>query len=196
MSPLPRALVSLLVIAISAGLLAIAVRLQPAPPPPPGALVEPVLDVAPDQVQAIDIRSWQGRMAAVREDGHWRVDALELRANEGVSAAERPSQEILDGVIGDLVRAVVATPEIDRFDASDQPLSAFGLGEPQATIRLVLDDGGERTLEIGGLTSTGSALYARILPGEAIVAIGNPIFNDIQAALYRLRALAKAAPAC
>jgi len=41
------------------------------------------------------------------------------------------------------------------------------------------------------LTSTGSALYARVLPGDAIVSIGNLIFNDIQAALYRLRGLAR-----
>jgi hypothetical protein len=195
MSPWPRALVSLLVIAISAGLLALAARLQPAPPPPPGALVEPVLDVAADRVQGIDVRSWQGRLGAVREGDRWRVDTFELRANEGVSAASPPSQELIDGVIDDLVRAVVATPEIDRFEASDQPLSAFGLEEPQASIRLVLAGGDERTLEIGGLTSTGAALYARVLPGEAIVSIGNPIFNDIQGALYRLRALAKPAAA-
>lgn len=193
MSPWPRALVSLLVIALSAGLLAIAVRLQPAPPPPPGSLVEPVLDVAPDQVVGIDARAWQGRLAAVREGGHWKIETFELRANEGVSAASPPTQEQIDAVLTELVRAIVATPEIDRFDASNQPPSAFGLEEPQAAIRLALADGGTRTLEIGGLTSTGAALYARVLPGEAIVSIGNPIFNDLQGALYRLRALAKPA---
>lgn len=191
MAPLPRALLSLLVIAVSAGLLAIAARLQPAPPPPPSALVEPVLDVKPDQVATIDVQSWQGRLAAVREGSGWKVDAIDVRAGAGMSAAETPSREMVDTTVGDLVRALAATPEIDRFAQEDQPLSSFGLAEPQARIRFGLADGSERVIEIGGLTSTGSALYARILPGDAIVSIGNPIFNEIQAALYRLRGLAK-----
>jgi hypothetical protein len=191
MSPLPRALVSLLVIAVSAALVALAARLQPAPPPPPSALVEPVLDVAPDQVASIDARSWQGRIAAVRDGSTWRVDTLEVRAGAGMSPAEPPSPEIVDRTVAELVRALAATPEIDRFPQDGQPLTAFGLADPQAMIRFGLADGSERILEVGGLTSTGAALYARVLPGEAIVSIGNLIFNDIQSALYRLRGLAK-----
>jgi hypothetical protein len=195
MSPLPRALLSLLVIAVSAGLLALAARLQPAPPPPPAALVEPVLDVQPDQIASIDVQSWQGRLAAVREGSGWKVDAIAVRSGAGVSAAERPTPEFVDATVGDLVRALASTPEIDRFAQEDQPLASFGLEEPQARIRFGLADGSERVIEVGGLTSTGAALYARILPGDAIVSIGNPIFNEIQAALYRLRGLAKPSPA-
>jgi hypothetical protein len=195
MSPLPRALLSLLVIAVAAGLLAVAARLQPAPPPPPGALVEPVVDIEPDQVTTIDVRSWQGRIAAARDGATWKVDSLDLRAGTGMSESERPSQQIVDSTVGDLVRALAATPEIDRFPQNDQPLAAFGLAEPQARIRFGLADGSERVIEIGGLTSTGAALYARVLPGDAIVSVGNLIFNDIQAALYRLRGLAKLDPA-
>jgi hypothetical protein len=191
MSPLPRALVSLLVIAASVALLTIAARLQPAPPPPPGALVKPLLDVAADQVAAIDVRSWQGRIAAVRAGPGWKVEALDVRAGTGMSAAEPPSPAIVDTTIADLVGALVATPEIDRFPKEDQPLSAFGLEEPQARIQFRLIDGSERVIEVGGLTSTGAALYARVLPGDAIVSVGNPIFNEVQAALYRLRGLAK-----
>jgi len=191
MSPLPRALVSLLVIAVSAGLLALAARLQPVPPPPPGALLRPVLDVKPEQVASIDVQSWQGRLLAARDGASWKVETLEIKPGGGSSPGDPPTREAVDTTLGDLVRAVVATPEIDRFPREDQPLSAFGLDEPQARIRLALVGGVERVIEIGGLTSTGSALYARVLPGDAIVSIGNLIFNDIQAALYRLRGLAR-----
>lgn len=190
MSPLRRALVSLLVIAVSAGLLVVASRLQPEPPPPPGALVKPVFGVPADRVTAFDIRSWQGRIAATRVHADWHVEAFEIRAGEGISAAEPPSPEVVNAVIEELLREIVGTPEIDRFPREDQPLAAFGLDAPQATIRLRLGGGGERSLEIGGLTSTGAALYALLLPADEIVAVGNPIFNAIQAALYRLRGLA------
>ena len=82
---------------------------------------------------------------------------------------------------------IVATPEIDRFPPEALPMRDFGLDPPQGTITLELDAGERRTLQIGALTVTTSALYARVLPSPDVFQIGSLIFNDVAAALFRLR---------
>jgi hypothetical protein len=197
MSPLRRSLLSLVVIAIALAAAAIAWRLEPPPPPPPGAELQPVLDVAASDVRAIAVASWQGALRAHRDSTGWQVD--EVRLGPGASPAEPgtppPSQQDIDQTLDGLVGEIVRTPEIDRFAPDGAPMADFGLDAPQTTIVLELASGQRRTLEIGALTVTTSALYARVLPGDDVFQVGSLVFNNVGAALFRLRALAGSAPA-
>lgn len=192
MSPERRSLISLVVIAVALGVAWIGHRLQPPPPPPPGAALRTVFDVAPSAVRAIHVATWQGTLRAHRTADGWQVDELHLGA--AGSAAEpgtpRPDQREIDQTLDALVREIVEMPEIDRFQAEGQPMRDFGLESPQSTITLDLDSGQQRTLQIGDLTITTSALYARVLPSPDVFQIGSLVFNNVAAALFRLRALA------
>lgn len=194
MSPLRRSLLSLAVIALSAVALWTARRLEPPPPPPPGQAAKPVLDVAATDVQSLAIASWQGVLRAHRSPSGWQVD--EVRLGPGASPAEPgtapPSQQDVDQTLDALVREIAALPEIDRFSPDGKPMSDFGLDPPQATIALELASRERRTLEIGALTVTTAALYARVIPGEDVFQIGSLVFNNVAAALFRLRAFAGA----
>lgn len=196
MSPLRRSLLSLVVIAVALTAAWIAWQLEPPPPPPPGAALQPVFDLAAGDVKSITLESWQGTLRAHRGPGGWHVD--ELRLGPGASAAEPgtppPSQQDVDRALDTLVGEIVSTPEIDRFAPDGTPMGDFGLDKPQATIVLELASGERRTLEIGELTVTTSALYARVLPGEDVFQIGSLVFNNVAAALFRLRALASTTP--
>lgn len=194
MSPLRRSLLSLAVIALSLAAVWIAWRLEPPPPPPPGAAAQSVLGLPAADVQTLSIASWQGVLRAHRAATGWQVD--EIRLGPGTSPAEPgtppPTQQEIDQAVDGLVREIVGLPEIDRFSPDGKPMSDFGLDPPQATIELGLAAGERRTLEIGELTVTTSALYARVIPGEDVFQIGSLVFNDVAAGLFRLRALAVA----
>ncbi|MBY0273711.1 DUF4340 domain-containing protein [Candidatus Binatia bacterium] len=196
MSPLRRSLLSLAVIALSLAAAWVAWRLEPPPPPPPGAAAKPVLELPASDVRALSITSWQGVLRAHRAAAGWQVD--EIRLGPGTSPAEPgtppPSQQEVDQALDGLVREIVGMAEIDRFSPDGKPMSDFGLDPPQATIELALATGERRTLEIGELTVTTSALYARVIPGDDVFQIGSLVFNDVAAALFRLRALAVVPP--
>jgi hypothetical protein len=189
-----RALVSLAVIAAGVGLTMLALWLRPPPPPPPAAQNRPIFDLAPGRVRAIDLESWQGTLRARRQDGVWRVELFEVRrpgAEPDDSAASAPpTASEIDDAVAELVRAIVETPEIDRFPLDGRPLADFGLGQPQAKVTLELDAGPARILEVGQHTVTTTALYARTLPGEDVLEIGSLFFNSVDSALFRLRGLA------
>lgn len=197
MSPQSRSLVSLVVIALAVGATALAWRLAPPPPPPPGAALQHVFGVAPADVRAIDVASWQGVLRAQRTPAGWQIDEIRLGAGAGTAepGEPTPSPQEIDRTLDTLVDELAATPEIDRFPLGDRPASDFGLDQPRATITLELVSGERRTLEIGGLTISTSALYARVLPGGDVVQVGSLIFNNVAAALFRLRALAPAVEA-
>jgi hypothetical protein len=191
MSPRQRSLVSLVVIALAIGATALAWRLEPPPAPPPSEGLQPVFDVPASAVRAIDLDTWQGSLRAKRSGAGWQV--AEVRLGKGADRAEAglqpPTAAEIDTALDTLVAEVIATPQIDRFSAEGVPLHDFGLDPPQAHITLDLDSGEHRTLEIGELTITTSALYARVLPGQDVFQIGSLVFNDVAAALFRLRAL-------
>lgn len=192
MSPIRRSLLSLAIIAVSLAAASFAWRLEPPPPPPPGLAVKRVLDVAVTDVRAIALESWQGTLRARRTPAGWQVD--EIRLGAGASVVEpgmpTPAPADVDQALDALVGEIVALPEIDRFAPDGMTMADFGLDPPQATIGLELASGERRTLEIGGLTVTTAALYARVLPGSDVFQIGSLVFNDVAAALFRLRALA------
>lgn len=192
MSPLRRSLLSLVVIVVALAAAGIAWRLEPPPPPPPGAELKPVLDVPASDVRSIAVTSWQGMLRAHRGPTGWQVDEVRLGpgANPAEPGAAPPSQQDVDRALDELVGQVVSTPEIDRFAPDGTPMADFGLDAPQATIVLELALGQRRTLEIGALTVTTSALYARVLPGDDVFQIGSLVFNNLAAAIFRLRAFA------
>jgi hypothetical protein len=215
MEPLRRSLISLAVIALAALAVLAASFLRPPPPPPPGEMVERVFSFPADSVSEVAVRSWQGELVAEKKDGRWNLRELQLgqtraasgaagttgesapgegapRGGEGPDVARStPSPELVQTTISDLVQAIVKLPQIDRFPRDGQPLPSFGLEKPQASIDLRLADGAEYRLLIGELTLTGAALYARVLPQDDVVQIGNPIFNDLGAAMFRLEARAR-----
>ena len=192
MSPARRSLLSLALIAVSLAAARFAWRLEPPPPPPPGLAVERVFDFAASDVRALALESWQGVLRAQRTPAGWRVDAIRLGA--GASAVEpgtpTPAPADVDQALDTLVGEIVAMPEIDRFAPDGMAMRDFGLDPPQATITLELASGERCTLEVGELTVTTAALYARVLPGSDVFQIGSLVFNDVAAALFRLRALA------
>jgi hypothetical protein len=192
MSPQRQSLISLVVIAAALGAAALAWRLAPPPPPPPGASLQPVFGVAASDVRAIDVVTWQGVLRAQRTPGGWQLDEVRLGAGAPTeeSTLPTPSPAEVDRTLDTLVDELVATPEIDRFAPGDLPMTDFGLDRPQGTITLELVSGDRRTLEIGGLTISTAALYGRVLPGDDVLQVGSLIFNNVAAALFRLRALA------
>ncbi len=195
MSPARRSLVSLVVIALSAAATYAAWRMRPPPPPPLSALLTRVFDFPASAVRAIEVESWQGALRARREDGGWRVELVELRGQAAnPSPAGTPTPAEVDQTLDTLVQELVELPEIDRFPLGNHALAEFGLAQPQARVTLELDSGERRALELGDLTVTTSALYGRVVPSDDVVQVGTLVFNDLAAALYRLRALA-AAPA-
>jgi len=191
MSPRQRSLVSLVVIALAIGATALAWRLEPPPAPPPSADLRPVFDVPASAVRAVELDTWQGSLRAQRSSAGWQVESVRLGkgADRADAGLQPPTAAEIDAALNTLVAEVVATPEIDRFSAEGTPLRDFGLDPPQAKIVLVLESGEQRTLEIGELTITTSALYARALPAQDVFEIGSLVFNNVAAALYRLRAL-------
>lgn len=191
MSPHQRSLLSLVVIALAIGATVLAWRLEPPPAPPPSAGLQPVFDIQPSAVRAVELDTWQGSLRARRTSGGWQVDAIRLGkgADRAEANLEKPTAAEIDAALNTLVTEVATTPEIDRFSAEGTPLRDFGLDPPQAKIVLVLESGETRTLEIGELTITTSALYARALPSQDVFQIGSLVFNNVAAALYRLRAL-------
>jgi len=196
-SPARQSLVSLLVIALALGATTVAWRLAPPPAPPPGAALEPIFDVAASAVRAIELDTWQGRLRARRDGAHWSV--AEVRVGRGTSTsppdgdAVRPTQQEIDRTLDALVDELVSTPQIDRFAPEGLPMRDFGLDPPQAEIALELEGGERRTLQLGELTITTAALYARVLPSPDVFQIGSLVFNNVGAALFRLRALATGA---
>lgn len=192
MSPVRRSLVSLVVIALAATATYAAWRLRPPPPPPPSATLTRVFDFPASAVRAIDVESWQGALRARRDDGRWRVEHVEVRgqaADPGAPAAT-PTPDEVDQALDTLVAEIVELPEIDRFPLGGHALAEFGLADPQARVTLELASGERRTLELGDLTVTTAALYARVVPSDDVVQVGTLVFNDLAAALYRLRTLA------
>jgi hypothetical protein len=189
-SPFRQSAVSLAVIVVALAAAYAAWRLQPPPPPPPSAGIEPVFDFPASAVRAIDVESWQGALRATRDAGGWRVLSIELPSAAGADAsAATPTPDEVSRTLDTLVGELAALPEIDRFAPGDRPLADFGLAEPQGRIVLELDSGERRTLELGSLTVTTAALYARVVPPGDVVQVGTLVFNDLAAALFRLRAL-------
>lgn len=94
-----------------------------------------------------------------------------------------------------LVGEIVGLPVIDRFPRDGRALADFGLATPQAVVVLGLEDGTTHRLEVGAMTITNTALYARAAPPDDVIQVGTLVFSAIDATLYRLRALALSAPA-
>jgi hypothetical protein len=191
MSPRRQSLLSLLVIVLALGATAVAWRLEPPPPPPPSAELQPVFDVPASAVSGIDLQTWQGSLRATRTPSGWQVDAIRLGkgADRAAPGEAPPGPAEIDATLDALVGQIVTTPQIDRFDAEGVAMHDFGLDPPQAQVTLDLASGGSRTLQIGDLTITTSALYARVLPSPDVFQIGSLVFNNVAAALFRLRAL-------
>jgi hypothetical protein len=215
-----RTLLSIAVIAVATAATVGAWRLRPPPPPPPAASNEPIFAFDARRVRSIDVTGWRGSLRAARVDGAWRVEEVRVRRPPGsgddgeddagragpagggagdaagpAAAAPTPSPEEVDQIVTGLVREIVSLPVIDRFPRDGRPLADFGLAAPQAVVVLGLDDGTSRRLEVGAITVTSAALYARAAPPDEVLQVGTLVFSAIDASLYRLRALASAAPA-
>ncbi len=188
MSPVVRALTSLLVIGLSAAATWVAVGLQPPPPPPPSQ-VDSVFSFRPEAVVGIAATTRQGSIRAVRREGHWDVQSIELRARASSGASDRPDQARIDLEVGALVEDVAALPEVSRFPRAG-PLSEFGLDQPSARIVVTLDRGETVDLQIGSRTTSGAGLYARIGSSDEVLQIGGLILNEVGGTLFQLRALA------
>lgn len=189
-----RAALSVAIIALSVGATLLAWRLRPPPPPPPAESNEPVFDFDARTVRSFELASWRGTLRAERVDGHWQVRSVTLRRPLGEPGAgrptETPSPDEVDRVVGGLAHDIVGLPVIDRFPRDGKPLADFGLVDPQAVIALGLDNGTIRRLEIGALTFSSSALYARAAPPDDILQVGTLLMTSIDSALYRLAPLA------
>ncbi|MBM4270154.1 MAG: hypothetical protein FJ144_26715 [Deltaproteobacteria bacterium] len=192
MSAITRAAVSLAVILLSALATLWAASLQPPPPPPPRDQVEPLFSFPPEEVNEISVRTWQGRLEAVRrEDRLWTVRRLELRESGDASEpVATPAPAAVDEEVQALVAGLVRLPVVGRFPREDRPLSGFGLEEPQAEASLVLASGERREIRFGDRTATGAGLYAQAPPADEILQVGSLILNEIGASFYRLRAFA------
>ena len=123
-------------------------------------------------------------------DERWRSGAT-MAAATSIMRAQQIVLATVDEALGSLIGEIARLPEVGRFSLAGQPLSAYGLDAPVAEITIDLDSGAQAKLEIGDRTATGSGFYARAATSEDVLQIGSLIFNEIAAALYRLRGLSQ-----
>jgi hypothetical protein len=189
-----RSLLSGAVIVLGVGLTGVAIWLRPAPPPPPAETVTHVFEFEEGSVAGIAVVSRHGELEAAHGPGGWSVVRISL-AGAAESASSNPtappSAAEVDQAVAELVSDVVKLPQIDRFPRADRELRDFGLDRPQVRITLTLESGGKESLEIGELTITSTAVYAREPKTDDVIEIGSLLFNEIDAAMYRLRGLAR-----
>ena len=193
MSTWTRSIVATAVIVLAVGATALSIRLRPAPPPPPIETVTHVFTLDEGAVSAIAVVSRRGELRAERGGSGWRVAQLVLAPTDsgGSPASPEPTQAEIDQAVAELVRQVVALPEIDRFPRGERELREFGLDRPQLRITLTLASGATESLEVGELTITSTGVYARQSSRDDVLEIGSLFFNEVDAALYRLRGLAR-----
>lgn len=173
----------------------LAARLQPPPPPPPSATLSPVFQIDAENVAAIGVVSSRGRLRAERGDGGWRVlEVVMVRPAESDDQPEpvaQPSAAEIDSAVAELVREMIKLPEIDRFPRETRSLEQFGLDQPQLTLTFTLKTGAKEILEVGQMTIPTTAVYARHMPSDDVLQVGTLLLNQFDAALYRLRGLAR-----
>ena len=192
MSATLRSLLAGAVIFVGIGLTGLAMWLRPAPAPPPAETLTHVFELEEGSVAGIAVVSRHGEIEAVHGPAGWSVSRISLAgsAEAAPNSATAPSAAEIDQAVAELVREVVQLPQIDRFPRADRELRDFGLDRPQLRITLTLDSGGKQSLEVGELTITSTAVYARRPEIDDVIEIGSLLFNQIDAAMYRLRGLA------
>jgi hypothetical protein len=184
------------VIVASVGATLLAWLIRPGPPPPPAATLSHVFRFTPDDVVGFALDGEKGRLRARRGDNGWQVSEVVSRARVDTASATDaappvPSATEIDGALNELVRDVAGLPEVDRFPREGHPLDEYGLDHPQIKITLTLRSGSAQVLEIGAMTVTSTAIYARSVPPDDVLQVGTLVLSELDAALYRLRGLAK-----
>jgi len=70
---------------------------------------------------------------------------------------------------------------------TDEDLAAFGLTEPELTLRLGGADGAEQTLIVGGAADEPAGRYARNPAADAVMIVGNALINELPDSADALR---------
>jgi hypothetical protein len=136
-----------------------------------------VLHVKRDAVKTVAVSGPQGAYALARDErGEWAFTA---------PFATRAGRWSVDGLLGTL--------ESLRFDsvAAEEAadLKKYGLAPPARTVTLALNEGGAKTLEIGGkVAGEENKYYAREAGGRLVAVIPGAVVDDLAKGTGELRA--------
>lgn len=138
-----------------------------------------VLRVAAHAVRRMAVDAGDRRFTAERDAGGWRLDGMQ--ATPEAAAALR-----------DLATTLARLRAVDAF-TPDEP-GAFGLDPPRATI-VVETNKRRRRLDLGAVTSTGGALYARREGDHRLFTVGVGMLSAVDRVFHQRDLMSGAAPA-
>jgi Domain of unknown function (DUF4340) len=134
-----------------------------------------VLHVKRDLVQAIEVTGPEGAYALASDGAEWKI----VRP-----VATRAGRWPVDGLLGALEG--LRMESVAAEDAKD--LKAYGLLPPARTVKLVLQDGSSRTLELGSAAPGEKRFHARDSATRQVVVIPGAVVEDLAKGLSELRA--------
>ncbi|MCW5890119.1 MAG: DUF4340 domain-containing protein [bacterium] len=173
-----RMLVLLALVAIGAGLVAVI----EAPPRRTGeqAMRGPrVLRVAAHAVQSVVVAEGDRTFSAERGGRGWRLDGMQ--ATPAAASA-----------LDDLVTTLAKLRAVDAFTPGEP--SDWGLDPPRATITVETGKR-RRRLDLGAMTSSGGAVYARRQGDRRLFTVGVGMLSAVDRVFYQRDHMSGAAPA-
>lgn len=172
-----RTLVLAVLVAIGAGLVAVI----EAPPRRTGEELmrgPRVLRVAAHAVRALAVTEGDQSFTAERRDGGWRLDGMQ--ASDEAAAA-----------LDDLATTLAKLRAVDAFRPAEP--SDWGLEPPRATITVATSKR-RRRLDLGAVTRSGGALYARREGDRRLFTVGVGLLSAVDRAFYQRDVMTGAAP--
>jgi hypothetical protein len=127
-----------------------------------------VFDVGARSVDAVDVVLGDRRFAAERRDARWSIDGRPATA--GTAAA-----------LDDLVSALAGLRAVDVFRADAG--AGFGLVQPHGSIE-VRTARGRRRLELGEITASGGAVYARRVGDPRLLQVGTGLLSSLERVFF------------
>ena len=134
-----------------------------------------VLHLRRDDVRAIDVTGPEGSYALASDGASWSI----VRP-----LATRAGRWPVDGLLGALEG--LRMESVAAEEARD--LKAYGLDPPARTVKLTLQDGSSRTLELGSAAIGDKRYHARDASSRQVVVVPGAIVDDLAKGLGELRA--------
>ncbi|MBI3783211.1 MAG: DUF4340 domain-containing protein [Deltaproteobacteria bacterium] len=127
--------------------------------PQPLASRRPFLEIATDQITALDVDRRGQRLHAERVDGSWR-------------ATTPAGSAVPSDLIGALVDSLTSIPDVEVVAETVAATDDFGLQPPAATITLARAQGAPIVIDFGQLNPTSTAVYARRSDSPRVYLLG------------------------
>ena len=171
-----RSTLVLLVVALGLGAYIYFVESERPPAGTPDPL-EPVFEIASDDIDSLSVTSSNGDRTVIEKDGdRWQL-VEPFRANVDVTKVVSLSSSLANLEM----QRVVAEPD----DVPD--LEPFGLAAPRIEVGFTTTGGGDARLQIGGRTPTGNDLYAAVADSSRVFLISGFLDTTFDQTTFDLR---------